>query len=128
MITDTRFQLPLTGTNSADGVAVLAVPYRCTVRDVRPVAQAAASTIASSAISMTVVNGSTTIGNVSVAAASGSMAAGAVGTYTPVASSSAGNTVLAKDAVITITAATAAGSDASTFVVDVELDPYARSL
>lgn len=125
---DIRFQLAISGTNSANGTAYLAVPYRCTLRDVRATLQGALASLASvSAVTLTIANGSTSLGAIAFTPdASGDIAAGTVGTYTPDASS--GSTVLAADAAIKVTAVTAASSVASSYVLDVELDPYARSL
>ena len=55
------------------------------------------------------------------------VAAGAIGEYTTDASS--GSTVLAADSLVKFAVAKASlASAASSFLLDIELDPYARSL
>jgi len=129
---DIRFQLDLSAAASNAGAAYLRVPYRCTVRDVRATIQNALASLSSiSTVSIAVTNGSTSLGTVATSVASVSsaavVAAGAIGEYTTDASS--GSTVLAADSLVKFAVAKASlASAASSFLLDIELDPYARSL
>ena len=127
---DIRFQMRMACTASAGGTAYLAVPYRCTLRDVRATAQAAVSSVASSAstlsIAVTETSSSGSLGTVATSLASSNLAAGALGEYT--ADASSGSNVLAADTVLKFDIGAAALSSACAFVLDIELDPYARSL
>lgn len=120
MITDTRFQVPVIVASNA-GNAYLSVPYRCVVRNVRAIPQAALASASSGAVAVT--NGSTAIGAVAYTVdSSGAAAAGVPGTYT--ANASTGSTVLAANAVVKF----AATATSQNLVLDVELDPHARTL
>jgi len=127
---DIRFQIPLSATASSGGSAHFAVPYRCTLRDVRATAQAAVASIVSSAstlsIAVTELTSSASMGTVATSLASSGLAAGAVGSYT--ASSSSGSNVLAANTALKFDIAASSISAAASFVLDIELDPYARSL
>lgn len=122
MSTKNRFQMPLTVASSA-GATYFSVPYRCVLRDVRAVPQAAMSSAASAGI--TVTTGSTTLGSVAYTVDSSSAAAvGVAGIYTPNAST--GSTVMAAGSVVKFTVASSAAS--ASLILDVELDPHARTL
>lgn len=121
MITDTRFQIGPVVVSTSAATVYFSVPKRCVLRSVRALPQATLAVGASTAI--TVAAGSTSLGAIAFAKdASSNAAAGVAGTYTPDASS--GSTVLAANTVVTITAA----SMAQDFILDIETDPYARSL
>jgi len=122
MFLDTTKQVPLAVASSA-GTTYLAVPYRCVLRDVRAIPQAAMSSAASAGV--TVTTGSTTLGTVAYTVDSSSAAAvGVAGTYTPNAST--GQTVLAAGTVVKFAVASSAAS--ASLILDVELDPHARTL
>ena len=127
---DIRFQIPLTFVSSV-GAAYLTTPYRCVLRDIKGTVQAAETSVMSTATSLplavTELTSSTSLGAVAIPLTSSNVAAAALGTYTPNASSSLGSTVLASGTVIKVAAASL--SSASTVVLlDIELDPYAREL
>lgn len=122
MSTKNRFQVPLTVASSA-GATYFAAPYRCVLRDVRAIPQAAMSSAASAGV--TVTTGSTSLGAVAYTVDSSSAAAvGVSGTYTPNAST--GSTVMAAGSVIKFAVASSAAS--ASLVLDFELDPHARTL
>ena len=122
MLSDTRFQMPLTVASSA-GTTYFAVPYRCVLRDVRAVPQAAMTSAASAGV--TVTTGSTSLGSVAYTVDSSSAAAvGVAGTYTP--NTSTGSTVMAAGSVVKFAVASSAAS--ASLVLDIELDPHARTL
>ncbi len=122
---DIRFQVNLSGTTSG-GNAYLAVPYRCTLRDVMATLQASTGSTSALSITVTELVSSASVGAIALAVSSGSLAAAAVGTYSP--DSSNGNTVLAKGTVLKFDVAAAQVSGAFAANLDIELDPYARSL
>ena len=128
MISDTRFQVPMT-LASAAGAAYLTVPYRCILRDIKGTAQVAESSIMSTASSLplavTELTSSTTLGAVAFPLASSNIAAAALGTYTTNAST--GSTVLAAGTVIKVAAASLT-SAANVLLLDIKLDPYALEL
>lgn len=122
---DIRFQMMVTLASSA-AVAYFVPPYRSVVRDIRAIPQDKMSSAASAALTATasISSSSTTLGAVAFTLdASSDAAAGVPGTYTTNAST--GSTVLAADQVIKLSIASAA---AAYMLVDIELDPYARSL
>jgi len=122
---DIRFQAALSGDGSG-GTVYFAVPYRCTVRDVRGTLQG--DTGSTSEISVTVVEtgSSASIGTVAFSGSSASLAAGAVGSFSR--DSSSGSNVLAASTVLKFDVAAAQVSGSFAAVLDIELDPWARSL
>ena len=127
---DIRFQIPLEATASSAATAYFAVPYRCTLRDVRPTTQIAMSSVSSTvAIAVTEEASSTSLGTAALNVSSSAVAAGSVGEYTGSTSSSNNNTVISKDTALKFNLPAAnASSQAINMVLDIELDPYARSL
>ena len=129
---DIRFQLALNASAAAAATAYFAVPYRCTLRDVRPITQAAMASLASVStvdIAVTETGSSTSLGTAAVTVTSSAIAAGTVGAYTGSTSSSNNNTVLAAGTALKFSLpAASASNQAIAMVLDFELDPYARSL
>jgi len=117
---DIRFQMLPTVASSA-ATAYFAVPYRSVLRSVRAMPQAALASASSSAVTVT-TGASVALGVAAFTVdSSGAAAAGVSSTYTP--NTTTGSTVLAAGAVIKM-----AVSATQTCLLDIELDPYARSL
>jgi len=130
---DIRFQIPFEATGGFAANAYFAVPYRCTLRDVRPTTQTAMASMSSVsstvAIAVTEEASSTSLGTAVFSVSSGAIAAGSVGEYTGSTSSSNNNTVISKDTALKFNLPEAdVSSQAINMVLDIELDPYARSL
>lgn len=122
---DLRFQAALSGDTSG-GSAYFAVPYRCTVRDIRGTLQASTGSTSAIDVTVTELTSSGSIGTVGFAASSGSLAAGAVGSFSR--DNSGGSTILAANTVLKLDVLAAQVSGSFAAVVDIELDPYARTL
>jgi len=114
---DIHFQHSMTGSTGAAVTEYFRVPYRCTLRDVKAVAQADIGD--SETLTLTEKVAGTALG---VAAFGDDIAAGALATWT--ADADNGDHVLEKGEFIKIvlTQCTAAGK----VDIDIELDPYAR--
>jgi hypothetical protein len=125
MISDTRVQIGPVAVSTSAATVYYSVPYRCVLRNVRQIPQAKMTSVASNAVTVTasISSTSTALGVAACAVDSSSDAAiGVAGVYTPNAST--GSTVLAAGQVVKFVAS---ATDAS-FLLDVELDPHARSL
>lgn len=129
---DIRFQIPMSASASSAATAYFAVPYRCTVRDVRPTVQTSIASLSSAStvdIAVSELASSTSIGTAAIDVSSNAVAAGTVGSYTGNASSDNQNTIVEAGTALKFNLpAASASSQASSMLLDLELDPYARTL
>lgn len=125
MFQDTRFQFLLSGDTSG-GSAYIAVPYRCTVLDVDATLQGSTGSTSAFDITVTELTSSGSIGVAAFSNSSSSLAAAATTTYSE--DSSSGNAVLAAGTVLKFDVASGDVSGSFAALVNLELDPNARTL
>jgi len=114
---DTRFQMHLLTSTTAAAIKYFRVPYKCTVRDLKVTVQADPG----DAETVTLESGGATIGVVTLGT---DIAAGAYADV--VKDASEGDTVLAKNDLLTLTASQVTA--VADYVLDLELDPKARAV